>query len=76
MTPIGQYVGTQVNELCYLYYTDVTGIEPEAAQQDGTYLVESIARNEWHLFEYLESCDYSACQIGYLKLQKMLFKKN
>lgn len=72
--PLGQYiVGTQVNEICYLYYANLTGIEPDLAQQDGTYL-ESVAKNEWHPFEYLESCDYAACQIGYLKLQKLLFK--
>ncbi|MBW4661561.1 MAG: NUDIX domain-containing protein [Drouetiella hepatica Uher 2000/2452] len=74
VSPLGQYiVGTQVNEICYLYYADVTGVEPGVAQQDGTYM-ESIARNEWHPFENLESYDYSACQIGYLKLQKMLSK--
>ena len=72
--PFGKYiVGTQVNEICYLYYADVTGIEPEPAQQDGTYL-ELIARNEWHEFEYLRMCDYSACQIGYFKLQSLLFQ--
>lgn len=76
VSPLGQYiVGTQVNEICYLYYADVTGMEPEVAQQDGTYM-ESIGKNEWHPFEYLESCDYSACQIGYLKLQEILFKSN
>ncbi|GAB4364777.1 MAG: hypothetical protein Kow00121_00750 [Elainellaceae cyanobacterium] len=74
LTPLGQYiVGTQVNEICYLYYADVTGMEPDEPQQDGTYL-ESIAHNEWHSFEYLQACDYSACQIGYLKLKKVLFK--
>jgi len=74
--PLGQYiVGTQVNEICYLYYADVTGMIPDMARQDGTYL-ESIAQNEWHLFEYLGSCDYAACQIGYLRLQKILFKNN
>lgn len=74
--PLGQYiVGTQVNEICYLYYADVKGMEPDVAQQDGTYM-ESIAHNEWHPFQYLESCDYSACQVGYLKLQKILFKIN
>jgi 8-oxo-dGTP pyrophosphatase MutT (NUDIX family) len=70
----GNYiVGTQVNEICYLYYADVTGIEPDVAQQDGTYM-ESIGRNEWHPFEYLKDCDYSACQIGYFKLQERLFQ--
>ena len=72
--PFGKYiVGTQVNEICYLYYTDVTEIKPDPAQQDGTYL-ESIANNEWHPFEYLKDCDYAACQIGYFKLQQQLFQ--
>lgn len=40
--PLGQYiVGTQVNEICYLYYADVTGMEPDIPQQDGTYLTNS-----------------------------------
>jgi len=73
-SPMGQYiVGTQVNEICYLYYADVTNMKPDVAQQDGTYL-ESIGKNEWYPFQYLESCEYSACQIGYLKLCKILFK--
>lgn len=73
---LGKYiVGTQVNEICFLYYADVTGIEPDRVQGDGTYL-ESIGRNEWHPFNYLEMCDYSACQIGYLKLQGILFPRS
>ena len=72
--PLGKYiVGTQVNEICYLYYADVTGLEPEPVQQDGTYL-ESIAHNEWQPFEYLATCDYAACQIGYFKLRSLLFQ--
>ncbi|AFY79107.1 NTP pyrophosphohydrolase [Pleurocapsa sp. PCC 7327] len=72
--PLGQYiVGTQTNEICYLYYADVTGLEPEVATQDGSYF-ESISKNEWHPFEYLSQCDYSACQIGYFKLKAILFK--
>jgi 8-oxo-dGTP diphosphatase len=74
--PLGQYiVGTQVNEICYLYYVDATGMQPDVAQQDGTYM-ESIAKNEWHPFEFLADCDYSACQIGYSKLQKALFNNH
>jgi ADP-ribose pyrophosphatase YjhB (NUDIX family) len=74
LSPLGRYiVGTQLNEICYLFYADVTGIEPDFAQQDGTYL-ESIAHNEWHPFEYLKECDYSACQIGYFKLKERLFQ--
>jgi 8-oxo-dGTP diphosphatase len=70
----GKYiVGTQVNEICHLYYADVTGIEPDIALQDGTYM-ESIGQNEWHPFDYLQSCDYAACQIGYFKLKEQLFQ--
>lgn len=69
--PLGHYiVGTQVNEICYLYYADVTDIDPDVAQQDGTYM-ESIGKNEWHPFEYLKACHYSACQIGYFKLRSL-----
>jgi 8-oxo-dGTP pyrophosphatase MutT (NUDIX family) len=72
--PIGKYiVGTQTNEICYMYYADVTGIEPDAAPQDGTYL-ESISKNEWHPFNYLNQCDYVACQIGYFRLRDIFFK--
>lgn len=67
--PLGKYiVGTQTNEVCYMYYADVTGIEPEVAQQDGTYF-ESISKNEWHPLDYLNQCDYAACQIGYFRLR-------
>ena len=73
--PLGQYiVGTQTNEICYLHYADVTGLEPEVTKQDGSYF-ESVSKNEWHPFEYLIQCDYSACQIGYLKLQQVLFSE-
>jgi 8-oxo-dGTP diphosphatase len=70
--PLGKYiVGTQTNEICYLYYADVTGVEPEKAQQDGSYF-ESISHNEWHPLDYLNQCDYSACQIGYFRLKSIL----
>ncbi|WP_009543106.1 NUDIX hydrolase [Crocosphaera subtropica] len=70
--PLGRYiVGTQTNEICYLYYADVTKLEPEEAKQDGTYF-ELISKNEWHDFEYLSQCDYSACQIGYFRLKNVL----
>lgn len=68
VVPLGKYiVGTQTNEICYMYYADVSDIKPEIAQQDGSYF-ESISRNEWHPLEYLNRCDYAACQIGYLRL--------
>ncbi|NET08043.1 MAG: NUDIX hydrolase [Symploca sp. SIO2B6] len=70
--PLGKYiVGTQTNEICYMYYADVTGIEPEIAQQDGSYF-ESISKNEWYALDYLNECDYGACQLGYLRLLDIL----
>lgn len=70
--PLGKYiVGTQTNEICYMYYADVSEIKPEIAQQDGSYF-ESISRNEWHPLEYLDRCDYAACQIGYFRLRNIL----
>lgn len=70
--PLGKYiVGTQTNEICYLYYADVTGQEPEIPQQDGSFF-EAISKNEWYPLEYLNECDYSACQIGYFRLRDIL----
>ena len=70
--PLGKYiVGTQTNEICYLYYADVTDMDPEVAQQDGSYF-ESISKNEWYPLEYLNQCDYGACQIGYFRLKNLL----
>lgn len=66
------FVGTQTNEICYMYYADVTGVEPEAAPQDGSYF-EAASKNEWHPFEYLKECDYVACQLGFFKIQEILF---
>ncbi|MEQ9548226.1 MAG: hypothetical protein RIM23_01210 [Coleofasciculus sp. G3-WIS-01] len=57
--------------MCYMYYADVTDIEPEIARQDGSYF-ESISHNEWHPLDYLNQCDYSACQIGYFRLKSIL----
>lgn len=69
---LGRYfVGTQTNETCYLYYADVTGIEPQTALQDGTYF-ESVSKNEWHPLEYLHECDYVACQLGYFRIKNKL----
>ncbi len=73
LQPLGRYiVGTQTNEICYLYWADVTGTEPEIAQQDGSYF-ESISKNEWHPLDYLSQCEYAACQIGYFRLRNLLF---
>jgi ADP-ribose pyrophosphatase YjhB (NUDIX family) len=69
---LGRYfVGTQTNETCYLYYADVTNIEPKTALQDGTYF-ESVSKNEWHPLDFLRKCDYVACQLGYFKLKQAL----
>ena len=72
VTPLGHYiVGTQINEICHLFYADVTGQEPGIAEQDGSYF-EAISRNEWHPLEYLNTCEYAASQIGYLRLCQVL----
>ncbi|UBF29946.1 NUDIX domain-containing protein (plasmid) [Kovacikia minuta CCNUW1] len=69
---LGLYVvGTQTDELVYLFWQDVTGLEPDVPQQDGTYF-ESISRNEWKPLVDLEGFPYSACQIGYYKLLEIL----
>lgn len=69
---LGKYiVGTQTNEICYLFYADVTGVEPQPAPQDGSYF-EAISRNQWRPLEYLNQCDYGACQLGYFRLKAML----
>ena len=68
---LGKYiVGTQTNEVCYLYWADVTHLIPDEATQDGTYF-ESISRNEWQPFSYLKNCDYAACQLGYFWLKEL-----
>lgn len=72
LLPLGKYiVGTQTNEVCYMYYADVTGLEPDEALQDGSYH-ESISRNEWQSIAYLNDCEYAGCQIGYFRLREAL----
>ncbi|MEL6384258.1 MAG: NUDIX domain-containing protein [Cyanobacteria bacterium J06626_18] len=72
VTPLGRYiVGSQTNEVCYLFYANVTEQEPGIAEQDGSYF-EAISRNEWHPLEYLDTCEYAASQIGYLRLCQAL----
>ena len=74
VTSLSRYfVGTQTNEICYLYYADVTDMNPQVALQDGTYF-ESVSENEWHPLDYLNECDYVACPLGYFKLKNELFK--
>jgi 8-oxo-dGTP diphosphatase len=73
LTALGQYIaGTQTNEVCYMYYADVSTQEPLAAPQDGTFL-ESIAHNQWHPLADLQGFDYVACQLGYHQLKGQLF---
>lgn len=72
LNKIGRYiVGTQTNEICYLFFSDVTDINPELATQDGTYF-ESVSINKWEPLEYLKECDYAGCQLGYYKLKALL----
>ena len=71
--PFGKYVvGTQINEICYLYYVYVTQHPPDPPQQ-GSYL-ESLGRNKWCPYEELKNYDYAACQIGYFRLREILFQ--
>lgn len=63
MHNIGSYiVGTQTNELCYMYLCDVTGLEPSAPLNDGTYH-ESISHNKWEPITNLYVYEYSAMRI-------------
>ncbi len=72
VTSLGRYVvGSQTNEICHLFYADVTGQELGIAEQDGSYF-EAISRNEWHPLEYLDTCEYASSQIGYLRLCQVL----
>ncbi|CAN1211917.1 NUDIX domain-containing protein [Tumidithrix helvetica PCC 7403] len=72
LSPLGQYItGTQSNEIVYLFWTDVTGIEPEVATQDGS-VFEAVSKNEWEAIAFLKDCQYSGCLIGYLKLSEIL----
>ncbi|MEE3719816.1 NUDIX domain-containing protein [Tumidithrix elongata RA019] len=72
LLPLGQYItGTQSNEIVYLFWADVTGIEPEVATQDGS-VFEAVSRNEWKAIAFLKDCQYSGCLIGYLKLAEIL----
>lgn len=72
LKPLKSYiVGTQTNEVCHLFFADVTGFECGVASQDGTYF-ESISRNEWKSIDFLLECDYVACQLGYLWLVRRM----
>lgn len=72
VSPLGSYiVGTQTNEVVFLFWANVTGLEPAVEQGDGSY-VESVSHNEWHPLYYLRECEYAACAIGYLRLMDLL----
>ena len=70
--PLGHYiVGTQTNEVCYMFYADVTDVEPKNAAQDGSFF-ESVSQNRWQPLEFLNQCEYGACQLGYFRLKSLL----
>jgi 8-oxo-dGTP diphosphatase len=71
---LGRYfVGTQTNEKVFMFYADVTDLKLSKPKNDGTYH-ESISKNEWKKFEFLKTCEYSACQLGfYLLKEKIIF---
>lgn len=64
-------IGTQTNELCFLYYKLVSGGPDVSRKNDGSYF-ESISKNVWEPLENLKNYNYSGCQIGYYKLKEIL----
>jgi len=64
-------VGTQTNESVFMYWIDVTDLSPEKVRGDGSYH-ESISYNKWEDLVNLRNYKYSACQIGYYKLNDIL----
>lgn len=69
---LGDYIaGTQTDETVYMYWADVTDVEPSEALQDGTYF-ESISKNKWKHISCLQTYDYVACQLGYYLLKEVL----
>lgn len=69
---LGDYiVGTQTNERVYLYYSNVTDLEPNEATQDGT-IHEAMSKNVWEELDFLKYSEYSGCLIGYLLLVNVL----
>lgn len=71
---LGSYItGTQSNESVYMFWFDVTLIEPETPENDGTYF-ECISYNRWHNLYDLKDFKYSACQLGYYLLKDKLYK--
>ena len=67
---LGYYlVGTQTNEVCWMFAWDVIFLENQLAQGDGTDL-EKLAENGWLTFEEaLEIAEYSGLVIGLYKLR-------
>lgn len=57
-------VGTQTNEVCFIYFADVSNIQPGVAVQDGSYF-EAVSRNQWQPLGFLKEAEYSACQLFY-----------
>jgi 8-oxo-dGTP pyrophosphatase MutT (NUDIX family) len=64
-------VGTQTNETVYMYYCDVSNKISIKPKTDGGYH-ESISYNNWEFLSNLKSYNYSACQIGFYKLNEIL----
>lgn len=63
---LGSYiVGTQTDEIVYLYFADVTGLTPNPALQDGTFH-EEISENRWISIENLNKIILGECYSGLL----------
>jgi hypothetical protein len=71
---LGEYiVGTQTNEICYMYFVDVSGMKVNKPKGDGS-IFEKISKNVWKDIDYLKTCKYSACLIGYPLVKKEIKK--
>jgi 8-oxo-dGTP diphosphatase len=61
---LGSYiVGTQTNEVCYLFVADVTDIPRSEPKGDGSYF-ESVSKEMWVALQDLHKYEYAACRIG------------
>jgi hypothetical protein len=67
-------VGTQTNEIVYMYAVNVTDKTPQKPKGDGSYF-EKISQNEWVDFSELKDYSFSACKIGYYLLKDILHEK-
>lgn len=68
------YVGTQTNEIVYMFIANVTNMEQTDIKGDGTYF-ETIAKNVWTPIEKVLEAKYSGLNIMANKLYNMWKKR-